>query len=158
MKIVYHCYGGSHASPVAAAIHLGRLPSTEIASREELLKLDLFDQIKPSLQGTLVHVGKDPEGNEVFVLGARNNSDILLKTLKGVTRIIGEDPDDYVFVDLRPCTNLWMNIGGYTSRVLGLVSLGRPLVSWGVGKAYPKISGLVQQTRSRLGLQRAGGK
>ncbi|NMB17417.1 MAG: DUF3189 family protein, partial [Firmicutes bacterium] len=25
MKIIYSCYGGTHSSPVAAAIHLGRL-------------------------------------------------------------------------------------------------------------------------------------
>jgi hypothetical protein len=30
MKIIYHCYGGTHSSVIAAAIHLGLLPEDRV--------------------------------------------------------------------------------------------------------------------------------
>ena len=44
MKIIYSCYGGTHSSPIAAAIHLGRLPDDRIPSPEELMKTDYYDK------------------------------------------------------------------------------------------------------------------
>lgn len=158
MKVVYHCYGGSHASPVAAAIHLHTLPAERIPTRQEILSLNLFDKVAPKMYGTLIPLSIDNEGNEIFVLGARNASDILLKVLKGVTRMIGENHQDYLFVDVRPCINIWMRIGGFLSRSVGLVFFGRPIVTWGVRKAYPSIADLVSQTRSRLRQNKVGSR
>ncbi len=158
MKVIYHCYGGSHASPVAAAIHLQTLPADRIPTKEEILALQLFDQVSPAMYGTLFPLGLDNQGNEVFVLGARNDAEILLKVLKGVTRMIGEDYQDYLFVDVKPCINIWMRIGGFLSRAVGLIRLGRPLVTWGVRKAYPALVGLVEQTHSRLSHYKDGSR
>ncbi|HHW14645.1 MAG TPA: DUF3189 family protein, partial [Firmicutes bacterium] len=36
MKVVFHCYGGTHASPVAAALYLGRLAEGRRPSWREL--------------------------------------------------------------------------------------------------------------------------
>ncbi|MBO8126689.1 MAG: DUF3189 family protein [Firmicutes bacterium] len=157
MKVVYLGYGGSHASPVAAAIHLGTLPADVIPDNKTLYSLPLFDSVPPSFHGSLIQVGTDATGNDVFVLGTRGHSDILIKTIKGITRIIREDHRDYLFADVKPCINLYMRIGGFLSRYLGLVAIGRPLVAWGVRRAYPKIVALVKRTYQRLGQDVQGG-
>lgn len=157
MKVIYHCYGGSHASPVAAAIHLQQLPTTRIPTVEELRQLKFFDTVPPSFHGTLVHLGRDENGHDIFIIGARNHSQTLLKTLKGVTRIIGENEQNYLFTDVKPCINLIMRLGGFLSREVGLIFPGRPLVTYGVQKAYPKILALVEDTRNRLVRIQAGG-
>ncbi|HEX3010797.1 MAG TPA: DUF3189 family protein, partial [Syntrophomonadaceae bacterium] len=39
MKIIYHCFGGSHSSVTAAAIHLGLIEKHRPPSMEELMSL-----------------------------------------------------------------------------------------------------------------------
>jgi hypothetical protein len=39
MKIIYCCYGGSHSSVTAAAIHLDMLPLTRKPTSAELLSI-----------------------------------------------------------------------------------------------------------------------
>ena len=44
MIIIYHCYGGTHSSVMAASLHLGLLPQDKKPTGKELLALPYFDQ------------------------------------------------------------------------------------------------------------------
>ena len=44
MKIIYHCYGGSHSSVIAAALHLGLLAKDRIPNETELMAIPYFDK------------------------------------------------------------------------------------------------------------------
>ncbi|HWJ02080.1 MAG TPA: DUF3189 family protein, partial [Verrucomicrobiae bacterium] len=47
MKIIYNCYGGSHSSVTAAAIHLGLVDCGKVPCARELWKLPYYDsQVK----------------------------------------------------------------------------------------------------------------
>lgn len=156
MKIVFHCYGGTHASPVAAALYLGRLDELRRPSLRQLMRLALFDRVPPRDFGRLIPVGTDQSGNQVYVLGCGSNPRIVLDALAGFTRLLGEDPSQLLLADVVPCINLPMRIGGFTSRSLGWVRFGRPLVAWGTQLAFPKLVALAQDTRRRVEEQRRG--
>src|SRR5690606_1821093 len=46
--------------------------------------------------------------------------------------------------------NLPMRVGGYLSRRLGWVAVGRPLVVFGTRRAFPALVQLVEETRRKL--------
>lgn len=135
-KIIYHCYGGSHSSVTAAGIHLGLLPRGRIASSSELLKVPHFDRYEAVTHGRFRFIGRDRYGNEVFVLGKRTagpDVNIMLKKIAQLFACKGEIcPIDTTFP-----INPLMVIGGFLSRGLHMVSLGRPIVIYGTQIAYP---------------------
>ena len=44
MKIIYHCFGGSHSSVSAAALHLGLLDRQRTPTEEELVRIPYYDK------------------------------------------------------------------------------------------------------------------
>lgn len=146
MKIIYHCYGGAHASPTAAAIHLGLLPSDRRPTFAELLKTPRFDEIGYWEHGKLFWAGVDTAGNEVYTLGRRNAAALVINLIKEFTRLVGGNPDDYYFVNCVQLLNPFMVTGGYSSRSLGWVGLGRPLVTFGTILSFPILVKIVQRT------------
>jgi hypothetical protein len=151
MKIIFHCYGGTHASPVTAALYLGRLDERRRPEVRELLQLALFDRVKPWDFGRLIPVGKDESGNQIYVLGCGRYPGVVRRALTGFLRLLGGNPEDLLLVDVTPNINLLMRIGGFTSRALGLTTVGRPLVGLGVRLAFPKLVRLAQETRQKVG-------
>jgi hypothetical protein len=154
MRVVFHCYGGTHASPVAAALYLGRLDEGRRPTLRRLLSLALFDRVSPRDFGRLIPVGEDRWGNRVYILGCGRYPDIVLRALEGFTDLLGLDADELVLADVVPCINLLMRFGGYASRALGWVWLGRPLVAWGTLLAFPNLVSLAQETRQRVAQRR----
>ena len=152
MKVVYHCFGGTHTSAVAAAIHLGQLPRDRAPRADELLQVPLFDRASPSRWGLLTEVGQDREGHRVFVMGRGPGGDATVRALVSGLRLGGgpQAADGLLLVDTLPAANWLMRIGGYLSRRVGLVRLGRPLVIWGTQKAYPRLVQLVRQVEQGL--------
>ncbi|NLM53255.1 MAG: DUF3189 family protein [Firmicutes bacterium] len=148
-KIIYHCYGGAHSSVVAAAIHLGKLDTQRIPEAQELLALTLFDRQTQAGHGQLHFFGFDEGKNEVYSVGCRNVGDMMEKFLTEIAQILGFSGDLF-FVDTLHCVNLRMRIGGYLSRRLGLVPLGRPLVVAGTRAAYPRLAALVQKVKAQV--------
>lgn len=146
MKIVYHCYGGAHASPTAAAIHLGILPCNRRPTFTELLRVPHFDSIRSWEHGKLFRAGVDIVGNEVYTMGRRNSTDLVIKLLKEFTRLSGDDPDEYYFVNCVQLLNPFMVTGGYSSRALGWVGFGRPIVTFGTILSFPILVKIVQRT------------
>ncbi|MGB4505041.1 MAG: DUF3189 family protein [Syntrophaceticus sp.] len=146
-KIVYHCYGGSHSSVTAAGIHLGILPQERTATAAELLRVPHYDYHGSVTHGRFRFIGRDIYGNEVFVLGKRTAGPDVTILLYRIAELVGCG-DEICPVDTTFPINPLMVIGGFLSRRLNLVSLGRPIVLYGTQIAYPylvKIAGDVLQ-------------
>ncbi|MHB1421294.1 MAG: DUF3189 family protein [Bacillota bacterium] len=148
MKIIYHCYGGSHSSVVSAAIHLGLLSSTRVATAKELNALPLFDEQTHEEHGEFKMMGKDELGNEIYVAGKCKLRKMFEPMIYGLARIYSIPKEDILLVNTMPYVNLTMMIGGFTSRAMGLVWLGRPVVTWGTQQAYWDIVNLVSSVKS----------
>lgn len=137
-------------------MYLRKLDEGRRPSLEELLSLNLFDRVEPRDFGRLIPVGRDEFGNDVYVLGCGRNREIVIRTLKGFSRLLGDNPDDFLLADVYPLINWVMRVGGFASRVLRLVALGRPVVAAGTLLAYPRLAGLARETRRRVEAYRQG--
>lgn len=150
MKIVYSCYGGAHSSRVAAAIHLGRLPGDRPPSPRELLAVPRFDDVGSDELGLADHIGQDAQGHDVYVMGRGPARQVAVRALQSGFDLGGGARDQLLIVDTLAAVNLWMRIGGFLSRRLGLVSLGRPLVVRGTIKAYADLVRLVDEAKRKI--------
>lgn len=146
MKIIYHCFGGSHSSILAAALHLGLIEKNRLPSMDEMLALPYFDKTSKKDFGSIRFMGIDEYKNEVYVLGKKNVGRRHENMLKGVAELLGKK-DEVIFVDCMPRVNLGMKLGGFTSRRMGWVSLGRPVLGRSARKAFLDLVNLVEITR-----------
>ena len=145
MKIIYHCYGGAHSSVTAAAIHLGWLPTDRLPAKAELMGLPYFERTTDKDHGHIRFMGQDQYGNEIFVLGRRNCAKVFENMAKGLVTVFGEATEEYMFFNVMPYVNWRMMLGGYTSRRLGIIYFGRPIILAGVIASYWKIVSFVQR-------------
>ncbi|MDI7248416.1 MAG: DUF3189 family protein [Bacillota bacterium] len=150
MKVIYHCYGSSHSSVVAAAIHLRWLPSDRIPESREILGLPHYDRTDPDQIGTCFLMGTDEAGREVYIIGMGAAKGVVRRAIESIFQICGVSRDEYMLVDTLPNVGLVTKIGGFLSRAVGLIGVGRPLTVWGVRRSYPKFVQLVQGVRRRL--------
>lgn len=148
MKIIYHCYGGSHSSVMAAALHLGLIPKNRIPSLNELMNIPYYDKTNNSDFGSIRLMGVDEYKNEVYVLGKKSMGDRYSRLLMGVAEILGCS-DELMAVNCMNRVNLAMKLGGFSSRKMGIVSLGRPVLVCGSQKAFMELVNLVEITRLR---------
>lgn len=148
IKIIYHCYGGSHSSVMAAALHLGLLAKDRIPSETELMAIPYFDKTTNADFGSIRFMGKDEYNNDVYVLGKMSMGDRYSRLLQGIAGILGEEKQLLV-VNCMNRVNTFMKLGGFSSRKMGLVSLGRPVVVRGSKKAFLELVNLVEITRLR---------
>ena len=100
MKIVYHCYGGAHASPTAAAIHLGLLKADRLPTWTDFKKIPYFDQITSTEHGKLIFIDKDRLGNEVYILARRNATELIIKIIREFIKLGGEVSIGVLFCQL----------------------------------------------------------
>lgn len=151
MKIIYHCYGGSHSSVTSAGIHLGALKTDRRPTTEELLQLPYFDDTTPGDHGVLHFMGDDELGNQIFTVGKRNLREKFGHIIVGITGLLGLTEKDLIVVNALPCVNWPMKVGGFISRRLGLVWFGRPIVVWGTKLAFCRMVRLVSQVKQKVG-------
>ncbi len=150
MKVIYHCYGGSHSSVIAAAIHVGILPDDRIPKEEELVTCPLFDQGIPENHGIIHEIGFDEDNNKIYSMGCRNAFPIIESSVKGVLEIFRINPRELYFVNTLPYVNMEMRLGGFLSRQLRFIGIGRPLVVKGSQKAFFNLAKLVQKVKIDL--------
>lgn len=149
MKIIYHCFGGSHSSVTVAALHLGLLNKGQLPSAEELMALPYYDKTNDNDFGCIHYMGRDDMGNEVYVLGKKSLGDRFNNVLMGVAEILDKE-DQLMAVNVMKHVNWSMKIGGFTSRRIKIPLLGRPVVIWGTRKAFGHMIRLVDTTRLRV--------
>jgi hypothetical protein len=151
LKVIYHCYGGAHSSVTAANIHLGLLPGAGFPSYRDLVNQKLFDFNQVADSGRICFMGRDQAGNEVYIVGRRSRPTILYHAAAGLSEAFGIPKESFILVDVSPHVNMAMKAGGILSRRLGLVAIGRPLVTWGTLLSYRGIQRLVEKTVNSLG-------
>ncbi|MCL4515159.1 MAG: DUF3189 family protein [Firmicutes bacterium] len=144
-KIIYHCYGSSHSSVTAAAIHLGMLPRNRLPTSGELLSIPHFDRTTSREVGTPFFMGTDHWGNEVYILGRGRAKKFMKNAVKSLCRIHGFPEEDLLLVDALSILNTTTVVGGTLSRGLGLVSLGRPIAALGIRLSYFNFVRLVEK-------------
>jgi len=158
MKIIYHCFGGAHSSVTAAAVHLGWLPTDRIPTEEMIASLPLFDQNTNEDHGHIRLLGIDENNNEIYIAGRRNAARLFENIVTGITDIFERPADEIRLVNVMPYVNWKMVFGGYTSRRLGVIKIGRPVVLTGIRYSYLKIVSLVHQVKITAGAASLKGK
>ena len=148
--VFYVCYGSAHSSVVAAAIHIGALPSRRRATAREITALPDFDRLENSRIGTPIFSGADAAGREVYALGLASGRRLLVRTIHDLLEALGLGPGSVHFADALEGANWAIRVGGFLSRRLGLVRLGRPICTWGVIADYPRFRRLVSETMAAL--------
>ncbi|MGE5391477.1 MAG: DUF3189 family protein [Deltaproteobacteria bacterium] len=146
MKIIYHCFGGSHSSVLAAALHLGMINKDRLPSPSELMALPYFDKTNNDDFGSIRLVGNDEFGNQVYVMGKKSMGNRYAAMLEGIADILG-GREQLLTVNCMNRVNWFMKLGGFTSRRIGAVSLGRPVLEKGTVDAFFKLVNLVEITR-----------
>jgi len=146
MKIIYHCFGGSHSSVAAAALHLGMLNKNRIPTVDDLMQIPFYDKTSDADFGSIRFMGTDEFGHDIYVMGKKSFSNRYSSMLMGVAKIL-ERQDKLIMVNCMDRVNWSMKIGGFTSRRLGWAFLGRPIVSWGTARAFAQLVNLVEITR-----------
>ncbi|MGI6285641.1 DUF3189 family protein [Neomoorella humiferrea] len=148
MMVIYHCFGGSHSSVTAAAIHLGLLSRHRLPTAAELLALPYFDGRSRGEEGDLKYMGTDAYGNKVYAVGKKNLGARFETFLYNLAAVIGIPRRNILLLNTSPLVNMSMRIGGFISRRMGLTFLGRPLVVWGTRRAFPRLGLFVAENRN----------
>jgi len=150
MIYIYNCYGGTHSSIIAAAIHLKRLPSDRVPSKSEILNTEYFNRLNKRDWGRIICHGADEEGNKVFTMG-RGASKIILPCMESLITVISNEyglKDKVILSNMSPCVTFPMTIGGFLSRCARIDLVGVPLLLVGTRQAYKKIVDTVNFTKS----------
>lgn len=93
-------------------------------------------------------MGEDDDGNEVYTLALGGGHRRMKYAVYAALQLAEVSKVKYRLVNCLPCVNLATRIGGFSSRSLGLIRMGRPLVAWGVARSYEHYVRLVQKVRS----------
>lgn len=152
MRIFYYCYGSAHSSVVAASIHLGFLPADRVPRPDEFRKLPHYDRTNSFEIGTPFFMGKDEYGSEIFIIGMTSQRELVKKAIVSFLKHSGVNTCDLMMVDTLRNVNLKTKIGGFMSRRLGLVKLGRPLTIQGIREKYFEFVQLVDSVKKAEGL------
>lgn len=150
MKILYHCYGSSHTSVTSAAIHIGLLPRDRIPTVKEILAIPHFDQTTNKEIGMPFFMGVDQWGNDVYIIARKRNYRLLTNMVRSLMEIRGAHPQDLLLVNALSAASLVTTFGGFLSRGLGLIWLGRPLAALGIKRSYLRFLRLVEDTEARI--------
>ncbi|MDQ0337756.1 hypothetical protein J2S00_000526 [Caldalkalibacillus uzonensis] len=153
MNIIYHCYGSAHSSIIAAAIHLGRLPSDRVPSKEEILALPDFDLARNDSLGHIFFKGRDEMGHAVYTAGMGSHHETVKRLLVEMIRLNGYNEESFKFVEALSTINNLAKLGGALSRRYGLVMIGRPLAAMGIRQSYQQLVELVHKTKEDVKLK-----
>lgn len=149
MIYIYNCYGGTHSSSIASAIHLKKLPLDRTPTRKEILEVDYFNKLTYADMGKIIYRGIDEDGNKVFSIG-RGTSKVLIPGLENLVKILYDEcglNEKIIFSNMSPAVPIAMTFGGFFSRGLGIHFIGVPLLVIGAKQAYSKIVSMVNHTK-----------
>ncbi|KXS42307.1 MULTISPECIES: DUF3189 family protein [unclassified Candidatus Frackibacter] len=150
MKVIYNCYGSAHSSVLAAAIHTGVLPHERIPTKEEILNVPHYDKTDTEEIGTIYYFGEDELGFKVYIVGMKGSRKIVKRAIFSTLKHLGIARTELILVDTLPYVNNMTRIGGFLSRGLGLISIGRPLTVYGLQRSYNRFVNLVGDVKERL--------
>jgi hypothetical protein len=148
MIFIYHDFGGTHTTSMAAAIHLRLLPDREWTD-EEILEIPDFNQLKKKDAGHLFFKGTDHDGHDVYTIGKRS-SKYVLPAMKDVSKMLLSRYDrdgKIIFSNTSPVVPPVMTAGGFFARGLGLDAIGVPLLLRGAKQCRVYLEKLVEETK-----------
>ncbi|HWI52723.1 MAG TPA: DUF3189 family protein [Symbiobacteriaceae bacterium] len=151
-RVIYYCYGSAHSSVTAANIHIGHLPVERRPSPFEILHQPLFDRAESNQIGHFRLMGTDRWGCEVYVLGLAGGKGPMQRAMTDFLAASGAHVGGFRFEPTLSHAGVLLRIGGYTSRGLGWVALGRPLCAVGVWLKYRLFAEHVRQVLDALAL------
>ncbi|NRD80130.1 DUF3189 family protein [Bacillus sp. BRMEA1] len=150
MIYIYHDFGGTHTTSIAAAYHLKIInPSSQMLTKEEILAIPYFNQLKKKDAGRIFFHGNDDEGHPVYTIGRRNDKLVLpaLQDLSSLFLTRYQKEERIVFSNTSPTVPLAMTLGGFFSRGLGIDFIGVPLLVKGAQQCHRHIYQLVETTK-----------
>jgi hypothetical protein len=150
MIVIYHDFGGTHTSCVCANMHINKLPMDTIPDKEEIMNLPTFDKIRKNNYGKLLYIGTDEMGAKVYTLCRKHSKKFVIPAISDMYQIFNGDMNGFFLANTSPTVNNLMRIGGFSSRVLGLTSFGRPIAAKGIQKDYTKLVDLVKATKDYM--------
>lgn len=150
MNIIYQCYGGTHSSVVAANIHLHKFSADRAPRFSEILQLPHFDRLGKRQIGMLSYIGNDEQDNRVFALGSSSKGNEIKKIMEELLPVMEIPAEEIAIINCLDQVNILARIGGFTSRYIGLVALGRPLVALGIRLRYFNLVKKVQSFKKDM--------
>jgi hypothetical protein len=147
MMVIYHDVGGAHSVAAAAYMHINRLPMDRVPDSSELLSVPNFDKIEKEDIGHLIYIGDDEFGAKVYTLARKYKPELVIPAITDMYNIINGGRKGLYLVDTTSTINMLMKIGGFSSRRLKLVLVGRPIVTKGTLNAYMNIAAIVQNVK-----------
>lgn len=150
MIYIYYDFGGTHSSSIAAAIHLKLIPAGKIPDRNEVMNVPMFDKLSFQDRAKIVYRGTDEEGSKVFTLGHGIHKKMVF-CLQNAIYMLHQQygfNERLILSSTSPTVPLSMTFGGFFSRALKLVFIGRPLLIKGARKNFKKIVTLVDITKN----------
>jgi len=150
MIYIYHDFGGTHTTAIAAAYHLKLLyPDAAKLTKEEILAIPYFNQLKKKDAGKILFHGMDDEGNPVYTIGRRNDK-LVMPALHDLCSLLlnrYKQNEKVIFSNTSPTVPLAMTLGGFFSRGLGIDFIGVPLLVKGAQQSHRHIHQLVETTK-----------
>lgn len=151
MIYIYNCYGGTHSSSLAAAVHLRKLPHDRIPTSEEILATEHFNKLTYKDMGKIIYRGIDDDGNKVFSIG-RGTSKVLIPCIQNLIMLLYNEcgiREKIVLSNMSPTVPPAMTMGGFFSRAAHIDVIGVPLLVLGAKQAYHKVLSIVYKTRDQ---------
>jgi len=150
MIFIYHDFGGTHTTSMAAAYHLKKIDNPDkILERDEILAVPYFNKLTKKDAGRFIFHGVDDEGNSVYTLG-RRSSKLVIPSLYHFSNIIVNRyqlNERIIFSNTSPVVPFAMTMGGFFSRGLKLDPIGVPLLVVGAKQCCKHIKQLVDHTK-----------
>lgn len=150
MFFVYHDFGGTHTTSLAAAYHLKILKNTgEILSEDEILSVPYFNKLKKKDAGRFIFHGEDEDGNHFYSIG-RRSSKFVIPSLFHFSEMLANRNllnEKIIFSNTSPVVPLTMTLGGFLSTGLGIDFIGVPLLIKGAQQCCKHITRLVEETK-----------
>ncbi|SDK41478.1 DUF3189 family protein [Natronincola ferrireducens] len=151
MNIIYSCFGGAHSSIVTAAIHMGYLPIDRLPSQREILGVPFYDKAQNEEIGIPLHMGVDEKNNVIYIMGLGHNRDYYTKmTYEFYNEIMPSSKKNLLIINVTSLLNNSTRLGGFMSRRLNLINIGRPLTVHGILKNYNYFTKLVKEVKGKI--------
>jgi len=151
MYIFYACYGSAHTSITAASIHLGYLPDDHVPLADEFNKVPFYDQMPSEKIGSPLYMGIDSYRNQIFSIGMKSSRKIVTNSIYSLLNINGVKKNIIIINSLIDL-NLFTMTGGFMSRRMNWVLIGRPLTVYGIRKSYRKLVDLVESVKNTVAM------